>query len=64
MWRYADMETVEDYLRELLEEIDTRGQDLTDWEIGFVAKFIDEEPDFFTRNEGDKIQQIYMERVS
>ncbi len=58
------MDTIEDYLREVLVEIDDHGKELTNWEIGFVSRLIDGEPDTFTPNETEKIQEIYMERVS
>lgn len=50
--------------RVLLNEIDEKGEGLTDWEREFVRKLIDEPPKVLTGNQQAKIQQIHEERVS
>lgn len=50
-------------LRELVEEIDDRGEDLTDWEIGFIANIIDKDLRTFTKAQANAIRRIHRERV-
>lgn len=58
------VDTIEDYLREVLGEISERGKGLTHWETAIVARLIVEQPNTFTPNETERIQEIYMEKVS
>lgn len=51
-------------LRELLEDIDNRGEGLTDWEIGFVSNLIDHRAKRFTTSQARQIRRIHQDRVS
>ena len=47
-----------------IQEIDNDGEDLTKWEIDFIASFIDSPPRHFTVRQEEIINRIYNQRVA
>lgn len=50
-------------LRDRVEEIDDSGKGLTDWEIEFIGRMIDEDVRRFTDKQAEVINRIYRDRV-
>jgi len=50
-------------LLDLLYEIDTDGQDLTEWEVEFVARLLDADTREFTEREARRIVRVHALRV-
>ncbi len=48
----------------MLNEIDDRGEELTPWEVRFVADLIDRDPARFTGPQASIVERIWRERVS
>lgn len=48
---------------ELVQIIDREGEDLTEWEIEFIASIIDEDIQQFTRKQAAIVRRIHKERV-
>ena len=58
------MSKEQDDARDLLEEIDSVGKDLTEWEVDFVADLIDNWQGDFEPRQIEKIQEIYEEQCT
>jgi len=56
--------TIHEKYKNLLQEIDERGWDLTSWEIKFISDLIDTKPNPFSYDQQQKIAQIHGRRVS
>lgn len=52
-----------DQLRSMVEEIDRLGEDLTPWEIEYIAGIIDKNTQTFSTKQADIIRRIYEERI-
>ena len=50
-------------LREMVNEIDERGEGLTNWEGRFIADLIDNDPGFYTQRQAEVIERIWEHRV-
>lgn len=53
-----------DELIGLLREIDSDGECLTEWEVGFIAQLIDRRVKRFSPAQAKQIRRIHQERVS
>lgn len=49
-------------IEEMIFDIDNNGEDLTNWEIGFIADLIDNPPEEYSPSQITKIEQIYNQR--
>lgn len=49
-------------IEEMIFDIDNLGEDLTDWEIDFIADLIDNPPKEYSDGHIRKIKQIYNQR--
>lgn len=50
-------------IRDMLDEIDEDGEDLTDWEVKFVGDLVDRQMDVFSPSQADVIRKIHSQRV-
>ena len=50
-------------IKEILEEIDTKGKGLTDWELKFVADILERKQETFSTKQENMIRKILEERV-
>jgi len=48
---------------ETIEIIDKEGEDLTEWEIDFIANLIDSRLGWFSQKQANKIEAIHRQRV-
>lgn len=51
-------------IRQMVDEIDTAGDNLTAWEIKFIADLIDRDAKDFTDNQKKQVVRIWNERMS
>jgi len=50
-------------LRRMVDEIDEKGEDLTNWEVGFISDIIDRDIKKFSPKQCKYIKEIYEKRV-
>ena len=50
-------------LLDMVAEIDLCAEDLTEWEVDFIAHLIDNPPDNITQRQEETIKRIYKQRM-
>jgi hypothetical protein len=50
-------------LRKMVEEIDTKGEGLTDWELRFIADLTDNSSGFYSAAQATVIERIWKHRM-
>lgn len=61
--RGAPVSGRDEVLRSKVEEIDERGDGLTEWEVGFIGGLVDDPPERYTDRQAEVIDRIWRERV-
>lgn len=48
---------------DIVQEIDEKGEKLSDWEKQFIASLIDNPPEWYSKKQEETVKRIYDQRV-